>query len=406
MCTETGAASRYAGGGGDGAVAATKELPRHCIALLDAAASDREEGQRQLVPTPPPRPLAVLMPDEHLRETEEAMIRPVVNGFAELQRTIQASALSQSSMHRYGQLIIQGGGFLQRDGHFVERPEVPDGAVCGPTLHRIGSAVSKGATTGIRQLGGVLKGIGKLAQAASYAMENPVARKLVSPRQPPARLGCSFEVTVFCFQAVEGLDEALGDAKELYVGLLATECQALQEIRQAALAQLDAMQVPLIADEVAPVIAACSDLKEAEAALRADDPARALSATMAANADVHEALRTLPADSAVRPVLEGMANKLDDSCDKQDWLCWSKRILMAAGCVAVCATAVVVVAMGAGLAVGTAVACVASAVVADAAVATSVGAGCAVVTGVATCVGVVGASVDVFDAKIAAIMSD
>jgi hypothetical protein len=190
MCKETGAASCYAGGGGDCAVHAAKELPRHCIAAmiapLDAATSDREEELRQLVPTSPPRALAFLMPDEHLREIEEARVRPLVNGFAELQLTIQASELSQSSMHRFGQLVIQAGGFLQRDGHLVDRPEVPDGAVCGQNLHQIGSAVSTGTTTGIAHLGGVLTGVGKLAQAASYSMKNPVARKLVCPRQPPA----------------------------------------------------------------------------------------------------------------------------------------------------------------------------------------------------------------------------
>ena len=208
MFKETGAAPRHAGGAGDDAAAAAKELPQPCTALLGAAASDREEEPDQLVPTPPPRPLAVLMPDEDLRETdctphlpapptsedhveiedgyEEAMVRPLVGGFAELQLTIQASELSPSSMHRFSQLVIQGGDFLQRHGHLFERPEVPDGAVCGPNLHRIGSAVSTGTTTGIGHLGGVMRGVGKLAQAASFSMENPLAKKLVRPRQPPA----------------------------------------------------------------------------------------------------------------------------------------------------------------------------------------------------------------------------
>ena len=155
------------------------------MALLGATASDREDEAGQLLPTPPPRPLAVLMPDEFLRETE-TMVRPVVDRFAELQLTIQASALSPSSMYQFGRHVIQGADFLQRDGHLVERPEVPDGVMCGPILHRIGSAVSTSTTTGIGHLGGVMRGVGRLAQAASFSMENPVARQLVRPRQPPA----------------------------------------------------------------------------------------------------------------------------------------------------------------------------------------------------------------------------
>jgi hypothetical protein len=137
---------------------------------------------------------------------------------------------------------------------------------------------------------------------------------------------------------MEGLREAVEEAKEIYISLLDTECQVVHEIRHAARAQLDALQVPLI--EAAPIIGACSDLEEAESALRANDPARARFATKAAIADLREALRTLPEGSAARPVLEDMAAKLDDSRGKQDWLCWAKRILMAAGCVVGVAAAV------------------------------------------------------------------
>ena len=126
------------------------------------------------------------MPDEYLREAEETIVRPLEDSFAELQLTIQASELSQSTMHRYGQLVIQGGEFLQQGGHLVERPEVPDSAVCGPSLHQIGSAVSAGTTTNIAHLGGGMRGVGKLAQAASFSMANPDARNLVRPRQLPA----------------------------------------------------------------------------------------------------------------------------------------------------------------------------------------------------------------------------
>ena len=97
-------------------------------------------------------------------------------------------------------------------------------------------------------------------------------------------------MTVLCFQAAEGLVEALGEAKELYIGILDTECQALHEIRHAAQAQLDA-QVPHIEFEVAPIIDACSNLEVAESALRANNPARALSATKRASAYIREALR-------------------------------------------------------------------------------------------------------------------
>jgi hypothetical protein len=145
-------------------------------------------------------------------------------------------------------------------------------------------------------------------------------------------------VTVLCFQAADGLGEALEEAERLYFGLLDTECQVVHGIRQAARDQLDALQVPLI--EAAPIIEACSDLEEAESALRANDPARARSVTKAASADIREALRTLPAGSAARPVLQGMAEKLDDSRNTQDWLCWAKMILGAAVCVAGVAVAV------------------------------------------------------------------
>ncbi len=150
-------------------------------------------------------------------------------------------------------------------------------------------------------------------------------------------------MTVLCFQAAEGLVEALGEAKELYIGILDTECQALHEIRHAAQAQLDALQVPLTAAELAPITGACSDLKEAESAYRADDPARARSSIEAASATIGAELSTLPEDNPKRPILKDMAKKLDDSRGNQDWLCRAKRILIAAGCVAACAACVVAV---------------------------------------------------------------